>query len=103
MAAADVIVVPSRREAFGIVALEAWRAGTPLVGTPHGGMSEFVTDGVDGLIADPLDADALGVAIRRALEDDDLTARLTAASGERVKDFSWDTVATAYRSIYRPL
>lgn len=103
MAAAEVIVVPSRREAFGIVALEAWRAGTPLVGTPHGGISEFVTDGVDGLIVDPLDADALGVTIRRLLEDGDLATRLTAAGGDRVKDFSWEAVATLYRSIYRSL
>ena len=55
MSAATAVVVPSRMEAFGIVALEAWRAGTTLVMTDRGGASEFVTHDEDGLLIDPED------------------------------------------------
>lgn len=103
MAAADVIVVPSRREAFGIVALEAWRAGTPLIGTKHGGMAEFVTHGVDGLIVDPFDLDELASAIHRILQDKNLSARLAGAGRQRVEEFTWKAVAGLYRTIYRSL
>ena len=53
MAGALAVVVPSRMEAFGIVALEAWRSGTALVMTSRGGASEFVRDGVDGTARRP--------------------------------------------------
>lgn len=100
MAAADVVVVPSRHEAFGIVALEAWRSGTPLVGTIHGGMPEFVTDGVDGLLVDPTDSEALTAGVARLLTDDGLSRRLAAAGRARVQDFGWEMVAALYRRLY---
>lgn len=69
MRRADVVVVPSRKEAFGIVALEAWRAGTPLVATSLCGPSSFVTDGHDGLLVDPVNTGALAHAITTVLGD----------------------------------
>lgn len=100
MRAADVVVVPSRVEAFGIVALEAWRAGTPLVMTRHGGAADFIIDHENGLLVDPEDTAAVGAAIRTVLEDD-ITARRLAASGrEAVRRFSWDRVARDYEAIY---
>lgn len=100
MAAADVVVVPSRREAFGIVALEAWRAKTPLVGTVHGGMAEFVRDDVDGVLVDPLDTQALGNAIEDVLSDATRAGRLCAAGLERLACYSWEQVARRYVHLY---
>ena len=101
MASADVVVVPSRREAFGIVALEAWRSGTPLVGTVQGGMPEVVTGGIDGLLVDPTDVTALSAALRRLIRDGPLRARLVSAGRQRVEDYAWSRVAATYAECYR--
>jgi len=97
---ADVAVVPSRFEAFGITALEAWRAGAPLVGTSRGGMPEFVRDGVDGVIVDPEDTDALSKAIAALVADPAGARRLAAAGRARVPSFSWEHVAARYQTLY---
>lgn len=94
------LVVPSRSEAFGIAALEAWRAGTALVMTNRGGAGEFVRDGEDGLLVDPEDGDALEAAISRVLADPRLRARLAAAGSARTAEFAWERVAERYRSLY---
>lgn len=100
MSAADVVVVPSRREAFGIVALEAWRSGTPVVGTMHGGMSEVISDHIDGLIVDPSDVAALSAALREVLSDKSLRTRLAAAGRDRVSGYAWPEVAAKYVELY---
>lgn len=99
IAAATAVVVPSRSESFGIVALEAWRGGAPLIMTSRGGAAEFVQDGEDGILVDPLDVDALAKAMRRMLEDAPLRERLTRSGTERVKAFSWPRVALLYETM----
>lgn len=96
MATASVIVVPSRREAFGIVALEAWRSGTPLVVTNRGGTVEFVHDEVDALLVDPEDTTALAHDITRLLDDPALGDRLARAGRDEVQEYSWERVAERY-------
>ncbi|MDQ0613773.1 glycogen(starch) synthase [Microbacterium sp. W4I4] len=96
IAAATAVVVPSRSESFGIVALEAWRGGAPLIVTSRGGAAEFVQDGEGGLLVDPLDIDALADAMRRMLDDAGLRERLARKGAERVKAFSWPRVALLY-------
>lgn len=100
VARASVFVVPSRIEAFGIVALEAWRGGCPLVMTRHGGARDFVTDGVDGLVVDPEDVGALAGAVASVLAEPALAGRLAEAGSRRVRDFTWDRVAGEYERIY---
>ncbi|REJ08034.1 glycosyltransferase family 1 protein [Microbacterium bovistercoris] len=97
---AVAVVVPSRSEAFGIVALEAWRGAAPLVMTTRGGAAEFMTDGVDALLVDPDDIDALAAALERLLGDAELRARLAAAGRARTADFSWASVAQRYEELY---
>ena len=97
---ADVIVVPSRREAFGIVALEAWRAGTALVATSLGGPSSFVTHEVDGLLVDPVNTAALGHAIEGLLRDPERRAALAAGGTRSVAGFTWAAVARRYEQLY---
>ncbi|MEV1128802.1 glycosyltransferase family 4 protein [Agromyces sp. NPDC049794] len=100
MSNAIAVVVPSRMEAFGIVALEAWRSGAPLVMTNRGGAPEFVRDGVDGVLVDAVDTVALAEAISRVAGDEALRAALTAAGLERVDEFTWERVAHAYEELY---
>jgi glycosyltransferase involved in cell wall biosynthesis len=96
IAAATLVVVPSRSESFGIVALEAWRGGAPLIMTTRGGASEFVRDGEDGLLVDPVDTRALGEAITRLLDDSHLRAQLASRGADRVDAFRWPRVAVLY-------
>ncbi|MFC7594484.1 glycosyltransferase family 4 protein [Terrabacter sp. GCM10028922] len=100
MRRADVVVMPSRREAFGIVALEAWRAGTPLVATSLGGPASFVTDGVDGLVVDPVNTGALAGAVESLLRDPQRRAALGAAGRMSARRYTWSVVADAYEGVY---
>jgi glycosyltransferase involved in cell wall biosynthesis len=80
---AALFVMPSEGEGFGIVYLEAMRAGTPCVAGP-GAAAEIITDGVDGLIVDPADGDAVARAVVRLFVDPELRRRLGAAAARRV-------------------
>ncbi len=100
LATADVVVVPSRREAFGMVILEAWRAGTPVVATDRDGPAELIHDGIDGVLVDPTDRQALAAAIVGVLADPAYAARLAAGGRDAVGGFTWDAVAAAYERIY---
>jgi glycosyltransferase involved in cell wall biosynthesis len=100
MAAATVVVVPSRREAFGIVVLEAWRSGTPVVVTSRGGPAHLVTDGVTGLVVDPEDRDALAACVSRLVHDPVTADRLGSAGRVAVQAFPWSRVAADYERIY---
>lgn len=100
LAGSEALVVPSRSEAFGIAALEAWRAATALVMTNRGGAGEFVRDGGDGILVDPEDVDALAAAIARVLADPPLRERLATAGSERVAEFTWERVVERYLQVY---
>ena len=103
MRRADVVVMPSRREAFGIVALEAWRAGTPLVATSLGGPASFVTDGVDGVLVDPVNTGALAHAVESLLHDPERRAALGAAGQGSARRYTWSAIALQYSRIYQGL
>lgn len=100
LAGATVCVMPSRIESFGIVVLEAWRAGTPVIASSRGGAPEFVEDGVTGVLVDPLDVQSLGDALAGLLGDAGLRRRLSDAGRQRVQDFSWEKVTARYRAVY---
>lgn len=97
--AAEVLVVPSRVEAFGIVVLEGLRAGLPVVAPARGGAGEIVRDGVDGFVVDATDVDALAAALGR-LADPDLRARLGAAARETGARWTWARVADRTEAVY---
>lgn len=98
--AAELLVVPSRIEAFGITVLEGWRAGVPVLATRRGGPAEFVEDGRTGLLVDPEDPSSIADAMRRVLADPLLSSQLAGAGRASVAEFTWGAVAGAYSAIY---
>jgi glycosyltransferase involved in cell wall biosynthesis len=94
---ADLLVLPSRLESYGMVVAEALAAGLPVVATCVGGVPEALgrtPDGVPGLLVPPDDADALGDALGTWLRDRGLRERLRrAAHGRRRALQGWDETA----------
>ncbi|HEX8867139.1 MAG TPA: glycosyltransferase family 4 protein [Lentzea sp.] len=101
LTAADAVVLPSRYEPFGIVALEAAAAGTPLVASTAGGLGEVVLDGVTGLSFAPGDVDGLARAVRDVLSDPTSAAARARAAKERLAtDFDWASIAADTAAVY---
>ncbi|MFO7172927.1 MAG: glycosyltransferase family 4 protein [Bacillota bacterium] len=99
---ADLAVVPSTYEPFGIVALEAMAAGTPLVVSDVGGMAEIVEHGVDGRKALPGHPDSLADQILAALHDPAGSRQMAARARAKVlARYTWDRVAEATEKVYR--
>lgn len=98
---ADAIVLPSRYEPFGIIALEAAAAGAPLVTSTAGGLGEAVVDGVTGLSFQPGDVDGLTSAVREVLDDPAGAQKRALAARERLtEDFDWRQVALDTAQVY---
>lgn len=97
---AEIFVVPSRLEPFGIVILEAWREAKPVVATVHGGVPEFARAGSDALLVDPFQPCALAAAVRSLYQDPAARARLGDNGRRRLEEFSWPQVVTRYRQVY---
>jgi glycogen(starch) synthase len=101
---ADLCVVPSIYEPFGLVALEAMASGCPCIVADTGGLREVVPAGERvGLRFNGGDPEHLGVMIERLLVDDALRDRLVAEASEHVLRFDWADVATRTRAVYRDL
>jgi glycosyltransferase involved in cell wall biosynthesis len=101
-AAADVLVVPSRWEAFGLVAIEAMRAGLPVIATRVGGIPETVEDGVTGTLIDADSPSQLAAALGGL---DPATLRLMGANARRrfLAFFRVDRVVQELDELYREL
>ena len=89
----DVVVVPSRFEPFGIIALEAMAAGGPVVVSRVGGLAEIVEDTVDGLEVEPNSPASIAEATVRVLSDRALASRLAQKGREKAKVYSWENAA----------
>jgi glycogen synthase len=101
---ADLCVVPSIYEPFGLVALEAMASGCPCVVADTGGLREVVPVGERvGLRFNGGDAEHLGVMIERLLVDDGLRERLVTEASEHVLRFDWDEIAQRTRRVYGEL
>ena len=101
---ADLCVVPSIYEPFGLVALEAMASGCPCIVADTGGLREVVPPGERvGLRFNGGDAEHLGVMIERLLVDGELRDRLVAEASEHVLSFDWDDIARRTHSIYGEL
>ena len=101
IAAADVLVVPSIYEPFGMVALEGAALGTPLAVARTGGLAEFVSEGDTGWVFEPGDAAALAQAVSAALADPSRSSRMARAARARLRQsHSWTRIAEQTDAVY---
>ncbi|TAK26272.1 MAG: glycosyltransferase family 1 protein [Chloroflexota bacterium] len=101
--AADVCVVPSRYESFGLVALEALASGAVVIASRVGGLSTTIHDGENGILVPWRTGTAFADAIARVLDDRDLAERLRTAAPISVRKFSWRETAASIETLYRNL
>ncbi len=97
----DVLVVPSRRESFGLVAAEALMAGIPVVATAVGGLPEVLEEGAAGMLVPPEDPAALASEIESVLSDGESTRTRVARGLESARRrFEPAVMAAAYEALY---
>ncbi len=99
-AAADVVAFPSREESFGLVVLEAWAAGRPVVAAAGPAVSSVVRDGVDGRLVPVDDPAALAEAVGAYLARPSVAAEAGRAGMERAAgEFGWDVVIDRWTAL----
>ncbi|MCU1498136.1 MAG: mshA [Acidimicrobiales bacterium] len=98
--AADVVLVPSRSESFGLVALEAAACGTPVVAAAVGGLRTLVDHGRTGLLVDGRDPAAFAAATAEILNRPGYAVALGRAAADRARGYTWSTAAARLRRIY---
>lgn len=101
--AADVLVMPSYYESFGMVALEAMACGTPVLASQVGGLAFLVQDGVTGYTVPAEDHEALCDKLRLLLGDADLRQRMGAAAAKYAQGYDWEKIALQIMAVYREL
>ena len=102
-AAADVVLVPSRSESFGLVALEAQACGTPVVAARVGGLPFVVEDGRTGFLVDGHDPSEHAARLLQLVREPRLQAALGAEAAHRALRFTWDVTADEVARVYREL
>jgi D-inositol-3-phosphate glycosyltransferase len=99
--AADLVVVPSHSESFGLVAVEAQACGTPVVATRVGGLVTAVRDGETGLLVDGHDPRAWAQALGALLDDGARLRGMQAAAVRHAAAFGWEHTVTGTQAAYR--
>jgi glycosyltransferase involved in cell wall biosynthesis len=98
---AAMLLLPSRSDSFGIVLLEAWQHGVPVIGARAGGIPGVIDDGRDGLLVDYGDVGGLAAAIGHLLDSPAWAAELGADGRRKVTtDLTWDQAATRAGAAY---
>jgi len=98
--AADVLVMPSRSESFGLVAAEAQACGLPVVASDVGGLRFVVADGFSGIVVDRLEPAAFADALYNVLDDPAGMARLATGAVANAEKFSWRSTARRLLDLY---
>ncbi len=98
---ADVLCAPSLAgESFGMILTEAFAAGTPVVASRIAGYSDVVTDGEDGVLVPPADAQALGEELQRMYLEPERRRRMGAAARRSSERFAWPRIAEQVEQVY---
>jgi glycogen synthase len=104
LAATDVFALPSRVDSFGIVYLEAWAYGVPVIGCRAGGVPDVIDQGVDGLLVDFGDVAALVRAIKALLAAPEQRQAIGQAGRAKVKaNYTWEHIYGKLLTIYEEL
>ena len=101
--AADVVVMPSRYESFGLVAAEAMASGVPVVASRVGGLASTVADGRTGYLIPWRDPDLFAEKLDLLLDDEALRERLGASAAEAMRVYDWRSVAAQLVDLYTHL
>ncbi len=98
---ADIFVRPSRSEGLGTAFLEAMAAGLPVIGTPVGGIPDFLKDGENGLFSRPEDAKDLSEKIVKLINNAPFREKI-AKHGQQfvLRDYSWDNIAARMKAVF---
>jgi teichuronic acid biosynthesis glycosyltransferase TuaC len=97
----DLFVLPSFRELFGRVYIEAMASGLPIIGAKTTGMDGYITEGEEGFLVDHTNVNELQWAINRFVTNEDLKIIMGRKAKELSKHFSWDAVITKLDTLYR--
>jgi glycosyltransferase involved in cell wall biosynthesis len=100
-ALADMLVVPSLEEGFGMTAIEGLAAGTPVIATRVGGLPCIIDDSTHGALVEPGAADELAEGIAGVIDDRADWEQITEKAHERAERYSWSSVATSLIHFYR--
>ncbi|MCX6053955.1 MAG: glycosyltransferase [Chloroflexi bacterium] len=101
--AADILVMPSHYESFGMVALEAMACGTPVIASQVGGLAFLVQDGITGFVVPGGDPEALSKTIAILIQQPELRKRLGLQAAEYAQWYSWDKITTRIKVVYEEL
>jgi len=101
--AAEVVVMPSHYESFGMVALEAMACGTPVIASQVGGLAYLVRDGETGFHVPNDDPEALCEKLTALLGDSNLSHSMGECALEYAQDYAWEKVATKIVDVYKSL
>lgn len=101
--AADAVLVPSRSESFGLVALEASACGVPVIAANVGGLATIVENGRTGYLVDGRDPHVWAARIDTLLDDRQLGDTLGSAAALRSRQYAWSTTAARLRRLYSDL
>jgi L-malate glycosyltransferase len=97
---ADVFMMPSGSETFGLAALEAMACGVPVVASNIGGLPELIDDRVNGFLCELGDVDAMTDRARALVTDPELHTKMSQAAHDRAEDFNIDRIVPMYEAYY---
>jgi len=98
--AAEILVMPSFYESFGMVALESMACGTPVVASHTGGLAYLVQDGVNGFTVAGGDVKALARRLTQLIADPELRRRIGGQAAEYAQSYAWENIARRIKTLY---
>ncbi len=100
VAAGDIFIRPSLAEGFGNAFVEAMAAGVAVIGTPVGGIPDFLKDGVNGLFCEQANPKDIAEKIKRLINDKNLAQKIIAGGMSTAREYDWSGIAEKVKNLY---